>query len=132
MLDDMAVLRASVNDYRTAATAAGVPWPDEDATTTGTEDLGRMCRAFGVGRIAEQAVWFATEALPDARALPDGGFPMPWDDLDQLLSHLARAVGVPFPWRQRRCGVDLDVAADFDRQEELLDEVDRLRASFRS
>lgn len=30
MLDDMRVLRAAVASYRAAATAAGVPWLDEE------------------------------------------------------------------------------------------------------
>jgi hypothetical protein len=100
MLDDMRVLRGAVADYRAAATAAGVPWLDEEGRIDGLP-VDVLCRVFDVDRIAEQPVWLNTQGLPYGRVLPDGAFPLMWDKADELLGYLSLAVGVPFHWRHQ-------------------------------
>lgn len=100
MLDDMPVLRSAVEEYRAAATAAGVPWQDEDDRTDGLP-VDVLCRLFDVDHIAGQPIWLNTEALPYGRVLPDGAFPLIEDNADDLLRYLSFAVGTPFHWRHQ-------------------------------
>ena len=100
MLDDMRVLRTAVADYRAAATAAGVPWLDEESRTDGLP-VDVLCRVFDVDRVVEQPVWLNTQGLPYGRVLPDGAYPLTWDTADELLGYLSFSVGVPFHWRHQ-------------------------------
>jgi hypothetical protein len=99
-LDDMRVLRSAVADYRDAATAAGVPWLDEDDRIPGLP-VDVLCRIFDVDRVAEQPIWLNTEALPYGRVLPGGAFPLAWNNADDLFGYLSFAVGIPFHWRHQ-------------------------------
>lgn len=83
-----------------AATAVGIPWAD-DGDRSGGLPVDVLCRVFDVDHIAEQPIWLNTRALPHGRILPDGGFPMPWTDADELLYDLTFAVAIPFYWRHQ-------------------------------
>jgi hypothetical protein len=100
MLDDMRVLRDGVEGYRAAATAAGVPWVDEEDRVDGLP-VDVLCRVFDVDRIAEQPIWLNSQGLPYGRVLPDGAFPVMWNQAGELLDHLSFAVGIPFHWRHQ-------------------------------
>lgn len=100
MLDDMRALLDTVRGYRAAATAAGVPWLDEDGRTDGLP-VDVLCQIFDVDRIAEQPIWLNTQGLPYGRVLPVGAFPLLWEKADDLLGYLSFAVGVPFHWRHQ-------------------------------
>jgi hypothetical protein len=100
MLDDMRVLRRAVESYQAAATAAGVPWVDEEDRVDGLP-VDALCRIFDVDHIAEQPIWLNTQGLPYGRVLPDGAFPLMWNKADDLLGYLSFAVGIPFHWRHQ-------------------------------
>ncbi|WP_433388699.1 hypothetical protein [Micromonospora sp. KLBMP9576] len=100
MLDDMPVLRAAVQAYRAAATAAGVAWPD------GGERAGQLppdvlCRVFDVDHIADQPIWLASQVPPHEPVLPAGAYLLRWTDADELLDYLSFAVAIPFHWRHQ-------------------------------
>lgn len=100
MLDDMPVLRGAVEAYRTAATAAGVPWPD-DGDRRDRLPLDVLCQVFDVDHIAEQPIWLRSQGWLYERVLPDGAFMLPWTDADELLNYLSFAVATPFHWRHQ-------------------------------
>ncbi|NYH41087.1 hypothetical protein HNR22_000814 [Micromonospora jinlongensis] len=100
MLDDMGVLRSAVGDYRAAATAFGAAWRAEGDRIEGLP-VDELCRIFDVDRIADQPIWLNTQALPSARVLPDGAYPLVWDKAETLLGYLSFAVGIPFNWRHQ-------------------------------
>jgi hypothetical protein len=100
MLDDMRVLRAAVQAYRAAATAAGVPWPD-GGDRSGGLPLDVLCRVFDVDHIAEQLIWLRSQGGLYERVLPDGALMLPWTDANKLLGHLSFAVATPFHWRHQ-------------------------------
>ncbi|WP_328650816.1 hypothetical protein OG598_21660 [Micromonospora sp. NBC_00330] len=100
MLDDMRVLRDAVRDYRLAATAAGLDWPDQDESPTGqAPDVVR--RIFGVDHIAEQLTWLQSQRWPERRLLPNGGWLMSWPEGPDALDNLGLSIGTPFPWRHQ-------------------------------
>ncbi|WP_433267176.1 hypothetical protein ACQPWR_05495 [Micromonospora vinacea] len=100
MLDDLRVLRDAVRDYRLAATAAGLDWPDRgESPTEQPPDVAR--RIFGVDHIAEQLTWLQSQRWPERRLLPNGGWLMSWPEGPDVLDYLWLAVGTPFPWRHQ-------------------------------
>ncbi|MFI6268416.1 hypothetical protein [Micromonospora zamorensis] len=100
MLDDMRVLRDAVRDYRLAATAAGLDWPDRGESPAGQPpDVVR--RIFGVDHIAEQLTWLQAQRWPDRQLLPNVGWRMPWPEGGEALDYLGLSIGTPFPWRQQ-------------------------------
>ncbi|MEV4621403.1 hypothetical protein AB0J74_22180 [Asanoa sp. NPDC049573] len=100
MLDDMGALRAAVEGYRAARTAAGLPTTDGDAPG-GRLPVEALCRVFDVDRFAEQPLWLTTQPWLYDRVLPCGAHMLPWTDGDELLSFLSFAVATPFPWRHQ-------------------------------
>ena len=100
MLDDMPALRAAVQTYRAAATAAGVPPPAWD-DPGGELPLDVVARAFDVGHLPEQLAWLRSQDWLGERALPDGAFMLPWTDADELLGYLSFAIATPFHWRHQ-------------------------------
>ncbi|WP_431878232.1 hypothetical protein [Micromonospora marina] len=100
MLDDMRVLREAVREYRVAATAAGLDWPDPGESPVGSPP-DRVRRIFDVDHVADQLAWLQAQRWPDARLLPNGGWRMPWPDGADALDYLGLSVGTPFPWRQQ-------------------------------
>ncbi|GAB3954601.1 hypothetical protein [Micromonospora vulcania] len=100
MLDDLRVLRDAVREYRVAATAAGLDWPDQGESPAGPPpDL--VYRIFGVDHVAEQLAWLQSQRWPDRRLLPNGGWRMPWPQGGDVLDHLGLSIGTPFPWRRQ-------------------------------
>jgi hypothetical protein len=100
MLDDMAVLRAAVEAYRAAATAAGVPQPD-DSDRSDELPLDVLCRTFDVDHVAEQLLWLRSQSWLYEAALPEGAYMQPWAIGDDLLDALSFAVATPFHWRHQ-------------------------------
>ncbi|MET8257136.1 hypothetical protein [Micromonospora sp. NPDC005205] len=100
MLDDMRVLRAAVRDYRLAATAAGLDWPDYGESPAG-QPPAQVTRIFGVDHIAEQLTWLHAQRWPDRQVLPDVGWLMPWPEDGDALHYLGLSIGTPFPWRHQ-------------------------------
>ncbi|MEU8253701.1 hypothetical protein AB0C06_05475 [Micromonospora inaquosa] len=100
MLDDMCVLREAVRDYRLAATAAGLDWPDYGESPAG-QPPEQVHRIFDVERIAEQLTWLHAQRWPDRQVLPDVGWRMPWPEDGDALQYLGLSIGTPFPWRQQ-------------------------------
>ncbi|PPA62136.1 hypothetical protein BAW75_00535 [Micromonospora chalcea] len=101
MLDDMRVLRDAVAEYRAAATAAGLDWPEHAEAPAG-QPPGSVYRIFGVDHVAEQLAWFQSQNWPPRRLLPNGGWIMPWPaDGGEELDTLAISIGTPFPWRHQ-------------------------------
>ncbi|MFF5177645.1 hypothetical protein ACFY2Q_06420 [Micromonospora sp. NPDC000316] len=100
MLDDMRVLRDAVREYRVAATAAGLDWPDQ-AESPAEQPPDRVYRIFGVDHVAEQLTWLQSQRWPDRRLLPNAGWRMPWLEGADVLDYLGLSVGTPFPWRQQ-------------------------------
>src|SRR5438552_7760550 len=99
MLDDMAVLRAAVEAYRVAVTAAGVPLPDSG--DRGDEPpLDVLCQVFDVDHVAEQLVWLRSQGWLYGGVLP-GAYMEPWTNVDALLDELSFAVATPFHWRHQ-------------------------------
>ncbi|MGW3614369.1 hypothetical protein ACWD6N_31695 [Micromonospora sp. NPDC005163] len=101
MLDDMRVLRDAAAEYRAAATAVGLDWPDYAEAPVGQPpDL--VYRLFDVDHVAEQLTWFQSQGWHSRRLLPDGGWVMPWPtDGGEELDSLAFSIGTPFPWRHQ-------------------------------
>src|SRR6266498_3295574 len=77
MLDEMPVLRAAVDAYRAAATAAGITWP-ERADSLGGQPPDLVYRLFDVDHIAEQLIWLHSQGWDSHPLLPEGGGLMPW------------------------------------------------------
>jgi hypothetical protein len=100
MLDDMAVLRQAVEAYRVAATAAGVPQPD-DGDRSDELPLDVLCRVFDVDHVAEQLIWLRSQGWLYEPVLPEGAFMLPWTNADELLDYLSFAVAIPFHWRHQ-------------------------------
>ena len=100
MLDDMPVLRAAVQAYRTAATAAGVPRSAAGGSGDGLP-LDVLCQVLDVEYIPEQLVWLRSQGWLYERVLPDGAFMLPWTDAGELLAYLSFAVAIPFHWRHQ-------------------------------
>jgi hypothetical protein len=100
MLDDMPVLRAAVQAYRTAATVAGVHCSDQGGRSDGLP-LDVLCQVFDVDHIAEQPRWLASQGWLYERVLPNGAYLLPWVDPDELLGYLSFAVATPFHWRHQ-------------------------------
>lgn len=99
MLDEMRVLRDAVQQYRVAATAAGLTWPAQAAP--GGPPPESVYRLFDVPRVAEQLSWLQSQSW-DARLLPNGGYVLPWpQDGGEALESLAFSIGTPFPWRRQ-------------------------------
>lgn len=100
MLDELSVLRAAVQAYQEAASAAGVPWP---ASGDRGEELPHdvLCRAFDVDHLPEQLTWLRTQDGRYERVLPGGAYMLPWTDADELLGFLSFAVAIPFHWRHQ-------------------------------
>jgi hypothetical protein len=98
MLDDLGVLRSAVAGYRAAATAFGIPWPDDRTPTLPAAELRRI---FDVGDLPEQLLWLHSQALPPDRVLPAGTHVLPWTDGGELLDFLSMSVAVPFAWRRQ-------------------------------
>ncbi|MEV6811827.1 hypothetical protein [Micromonospora sp. NPDC051296] len=101
MLDDMRVLRDAVAEYRVAATAAGITWP-ERAEPPGGQPPGLVYRLFDVDHVAEQLTWIESQGWHLQRLLPNGGWVMPWPtDGGEALENLSFSIGTPFPWRHQ-------------------------------
>ncbi|WP_406059407.1 hypothetical protein [Micromonospora sp. NBC_00860] len=100
MLDDMGVLRDAVRDYRLAATAAGLDWPDYGESPAG-QPPEVVYRIFGVERVAEQLTWLQAQPWPDRQVLPDVGWRMPWPEDEDALHYLGLSIGTPFSWRHQ-------------------------------
>ncbi|MET8308417.1 hypothetical protein [Micromonospora sp. NPDC005173] len=100
MLDDMRVLRDAVREYRVAATAAGLDWPDQGESPAG-QPPDVVYRIFGVDHVAEQLTWLQSQRWPDRRLLPNAGWRMPWPEGGDALDYLGLSIGTPFPWRQQ-------------------------------
>ncbi|MEU1678970.1 hypothetical protein ABZ422_07745 [Micromonospora zamorensis] len=100
MLDDMRVLRDAVRDYRLAAAAAGLDWPDQPESPAG-QPPEQVRRIFGVEHIAEQLTWLQAQRWPDHQLLPNVGWRMPWPEGGEALDYLGLSIGTPFPWRQQ-------------------------------
>jgi hypothetical protein len=101
MFDDMRVLREAVAEYREAATAAGLDWP-EHAESPGGPPPDLVYRLFNVDHPAEQLNWLESQGWHSRRLLPDGGWLMPWPtDGGEALDSLAFSIGTPFPWRHQ-------------------------------
>jgi hypothetical protein len=101
MLDEMPVLRAAVDAYRAAATAAGITWP-ERADSLGGQPPDLVYRLFDVDHIAEQLIWLHSQGWDSHPLLPEGGGLMPWPtDAGESLGYLHFSVGTPFPWRHQ-------------------------------
>ncbi|WP_306193099.1 hypothetical protein [Streptomyces sp. MK5] len=101
-LDDLRVLRAAVNDYRAAATAAGLAWPVAVAEPPVSRPPDLVHRLFGLDHVAEQLTWFQSQGWHSGRPLPDGGWVLDWPkDSAEALDPLAFSIGTPFPWRHQ-------------------------------
>ncbi|MET8263975.1 hypothetical protein ABZU92_08265 [Micromonospora arida] len=100
MLDDMRVLRDAVREYRVAATAAGLDWPDQGESPAG-QPPDVVHRIFGVDHVAEQLTWLQSQRWPDRQVLPHVGWRMPWPEGGDALDYLGLSIGTPFPWRQQ-------------------------------
>ncbi|MET7706940.1 hypothetical protein [Micromonospora sp. NPDC005413] len=100
MLDDMRVLRDAVREYRVAATAAGLDWPDQAESPAG-QPPDVVYRIFGVDHIAEQLTWLQSQRWPARHLLPNVGWRMPWPEGRDALDYLGLSIGTPFPWRQQ-------------------------------
>ncbi|GAA5179323.1 hypothetical protein GCM10023322_08970 [Rugosimonospora acidiphila] len=106
MLDSLRVLRGAAEAYRTAATAAGLAWPDHAAAER--PDLGGepapdlVHRLFAVDQVAEQLSWLQAQGWDSQRLFPNGGWLLPWPtDVGETLDKLSFTIGTPFPWRQQ-------------------------------
>jgi hypothetical protein len=100
MLDDMRVLRTAVDEYRAAATAAGVAWPDRAAASRPPPDL--VYRLFDVDHLAEQLIWLVSQGWDSQPLLPEGGGLLPWPtDAGEPLDSLSFSFATPFPWRHQ-------------------------------
>jgi hypothetical protein len=101
VLDDMRVLRDAVQDYRAAATSAGLTWPESDAVPGGTPpDL--VHRLFDVDHIADQVTWLMSQGWEENLLLPGRGWIAPWPtDVRDALDTVAMAIGAPFAWRRQ-------------------------------
>jgi hypothetical protein len=103
MLDKLPDLRDAAEAYRSAAVAAGLPWPAATAPgqADGTApDLVR--RIFAVDHVPEQLTWLRAQGWDAGRLFPDGGWLLPWPtEGDEALRNLSFAIGTPFPWRQQ-------------------------------
>src|SRR5690242_17454837 len=65
MLDDMPVLVAAARGYRAAAAAAGVVWPERDATHD-VPPLELVYRLFDVDHVPEQLTWLQSQGWDSA------------------------------------------------------------------
>lgn len=102
MLDDTSVLREAVGDYRAAATAAGLTWPEPLAPPGEQPPPDRVYRLFDVDHVAEQVTLLHSQGWGPHRLLPNGGWLLPWPaDSGEALNNLSLSVGVPFPWRHQ-------------------------------
>lgn len=101
MLDDMAALRDAAANYRAAALAVGVTWPDHPYPNGG-QPPNLVYRLFDVDHVAEQLVWFQSQGWHSQPVLPDAGWVLPWPtDAGESLDNLSFSIGTPFPWRQQ-------------------------------
>jgi hypothetical protein len=106
MLDEMRVLRAAIQRYRTAAMALGVAWP-ERGDTEGAQplDLDLIHRVFDIDRLPEQLSWFRFDGWDPRWPCPVDGELEPWPTdaatTRESLSVLCFAIGTPFPWRRQ-------------------------------
>ncbi|MFC7278957.1 hypothetical protein ACFQS1_33755 [Paractinoplanes rhizophilus] len=106
MLDEMRVLRAAIQNYRAAVTAAGVPWPEAGATQDAQPpDLDLIHRVFDVDHLPEQLSWFRFEGWDPRWPCPVDGELEPWPTdartTRESLSVLCFAIATPFPWRRQ-------------------------------
>ncbi len=106
MLDSLQVLRNAAEAYRTAATAAGLPWPRQAESDRPGRDGGPapdlVRRLFAVDQVAEQLTWLQAQGWDTGRPFPNGGWLLGWPaDVGETLDNLSFAIGTPFPWRQQ-------------------------------
>ncbi|MEU1601053.1 hypothetical protein ABZ468_52270 [Streptomyces sp. NPDC005708] len=101
----MSVLRDAAQEYRAAATAAGLTWPEPVAPPGAPPPPDLVYRLFDVDRVAEQVTWLHGQGWGEKRLLPNRGWLLPWPadvaDVNEALTNLSLSVGVPFPWRHQ-------------------------------
>ncbi|WP_329507375.1 hypothetical protein [Streptomyces chiangmaiensis] len=104
----MSVLRDAAQEYRAAATAAGLTWPQAAAPPGASTPLvpppDLVHRLFDVDHVAEQVTWLHSQGWGSRRLLPNGGWLLPWPtatDAGEALDNLSLSVGTPFPWRHQ-------------------------------
>jgi len=103
MLDEMRVLRDAAQEYRAAATAAGIAWP-ERADTQGAQPPDMVYRLFGVDHVAAQLSWLESQGWDSSELFPNHGQLQPWptdDTAGESLDMLSLSVGTPFHWRHQ-------------------------------
>lgn len=101
MLDDLPVVQAAVAAYRSAATAAGIRWP-EVAGTRDDGPLEEVRRIFDVDHLDGALGWLHSLGLEEQPVLPEGAWLLPWPtQLPESLDELSFAFAVPFPWRRQ-------------------------------
>lgn len=102
MLDEVPALRAAAEGYRTAAIAAGYPWPASTAAGP-NPPLDLVRKVFDVEHVPEQLLWMHAQGW-DEQSFVDGVYLYSWPteaDARSTLDLLTLAGGVPFHWRHQ-------------------------------
>lgn len=103
MLDDMRVLRESLERYRVAANAVGFDLPTPESRNP-HPPLDLVRRMTELEDIPEQLTWLHTLGWSGQWWFPCGVHLMDWPgeaQISEYLDYSALAVGAPFPWWQQ-------------------------------